>query len=200
MQQKICIGCGSVWKDYPSRLLRQTFCSSACANESKRRTLEERFWKYVMKADDCWPWIGTTNHDGYGVLRTRLESGRRQSTFAHRVSWQMHYGEITEGLEVCHKCDNPPCVKPEHLFLATHIENIRDATVKGRMRGLRGELNWNAKLTDKMVLEIHLMTSQGVSRTAIAKHFNVSTALISAIARRQIWKHVLPKPEQLDML
>jgi len=84
--------------------------------------------------------------------------------------------------------------------LATHKENIEDATTKGRMKGQKGELNFHSKLTDENVLAIRLMDSKGASRTAIAKQFNVSITLISGIVRGRAWKHLLPKPEQLAIL
>jgi len=85
------------------------------------------------------------------------------------------------------------------LFLGTHKENIEDATAKGRMKGLKGELNTNSKLTEENVLEIRAMNSKGASRTAIAKQFDVSVTLISGIVSGRSWKHLLPKSEQLTM-
>lgn len=90
---------------------------------------EERFWRYVNKTGECWAWTGGTANDGYGRLYISERDG---SVAAHRFSYQLHNGEIPAGLIVCHRCDNPPCVRPDHLFLGTHLDNVRDMFSKGR--------------------------------------------------------------------
>jgi hypothetical protein len=99
----------------------------------------ERFWSRVNKAGPfpepkpyritgrCWLWTGATNDAGYGQLRTN-----NAIEYAHRMSWEIHHGQITDGLFVCHRCDTPACVNPEHLFLGTHTQNVRDMLAKGR--------------------------------------------------------------------
>lgn len=88
---------------------------------------EERFWRYVDKAGECWTWTGGRTIDGYGNFRA---DGAGIS--AHRFSYQLHNGAIPEGLFICHQCDNPPCVRPDHLFLGTPLDNVRDMYGKGR--------------------------------------------------------------------
>src|SRR5690349_10881689 len=90
------------------------------------KTIRRRFWKYVrcpddMNTDECWVWIGADS-GGYGKLRVD-PSGK---LFAHRISWHICRGEIEEGKLVLHKCDNPSCVNPTHLFLGTYLDNNRD--------------------------------------------------------------------------
>lgn len=90
------------------------------------------FWRHVRKDDvGCWEWTGNRNSLGYGRVSRRL-NGKLKSFYAHRVSFQLSFGPIPEGLEVCHKCDNPCCVRPDHLWLGTQAENNRDRHLKGR--------------------------------------------------------------------
>jgi hypothetical protein len=98
-----------------------------------RLTLEERFWGRVNKAEpnDCWSWRGAKDGMGYGTL-----GGDNTETPAHRVSWMIHFGEIPKGMCVLHRCDNPSCVNPNHLFLGTRLDNARDRDAKER--GYRG--------------------------------------------------------------
>ena len=98
-----------------------------------RVPLEQRFWKHVLKqdGDQCWLWIGGHNGKGYGT--TSLD-GTGQKVYAHRVSYYLTYGEFDWNLYVLHKCDNPQCVRPDHLELGTQAKNIMDAIRRGRMR------------------------------------------------------------------
>jgi hypothetical protein len=95
-------------------------------------TLVERFWIKVDTGGICWEWLGGKNPKGYGHLNREI-NGRNLPIRAHRFSWMIHYGEIPEGMCVCHKCDNPGCVRPEHLFLGTISDNGKDAWRKGRL-------------------------------------------------------------------
>lgn len=88
------------------------------------------FWSYVKKTKKCWLWTGKTSGQGYGRVRVPASG----YVLAHRFSWQLHNGNnpIPDGLLVLHKCDNPPCVNPKHLFLGTHADNMRDMIAKNR--------------------------------------------------------------------
>ena len=87
----------------------------------------DRFWSYVDSSKECWTWTAYKNKDKYGVFAID-----RIPHYAHRVSWMIHNGEIPDGLCVLHKCDNPPCVRPDHLFLGTRKDNNVDKSLKGR--------------------------------------------------------------------
>lgn len=92
-----------------------------------KKSLEERFWSKVEKGDGCWEWAACKNSTGYGRFRVN-----GHTEFAHRVSWTLAHGPIPDGLFVCHHCDNPSCVRSDHLFIGSHKDNLRDAVKKGR--------------------------------------------------------------------
>jgi hypothetical protein len=120
----------------------------------------KRFWDKVVKTDTCWVWTASVNGKGYGSFGY---GGRVQ--LAHRVSWQMHCGPIPPGLCVCHACDNPSCVRPDHLFLGTIKDNNRDRDRKGRGRLLRG----NVKTVPKEWHSVaRALRAEGLTYKAIA--------------------------------
>ncbi len=123
----------------------------------------------------CWLWFARTKRDGYGILQIN-----NQQVFAHRLAWQLYKGDIPAGLDVCHHCDTPACVNPEHLFVGTHVDNMRDRDSKGRNPG-------NPKLTVEQVREIRALLSSETHR-AIADRFNVHNSTISRINTGTYWK------------
>ena len=100
-----------------------------------RKDPRVRFWSFVEPRGDCWEWTGATHGGGYGKFCYRAAPKVMLQRTAHRISWEMLYGPVPDGLLVCHSCDNPPCVRPNHLFLGTHAANMRDMKQKGRWRG-----------------------------------------------------------------
>jgi hypothetical protein len=147
-----------------------------------------RFWAKVNKTDSCWFWLSTINAQGYGQYNKRI-SGKSVSFKAHRVAWEISYGPIPNGMCVCHSCDNPPCVNPEHLFLGTHSENMADMVSKGR--GNIGERHGRSKLTSTQVAEIRSLLSVGeLTCTQIASRYGVKHGCISNIRTGRRWGKV----------
>lgn len=158
-----------------------------------RTPLADRFWARVAKdgPNGCWRWLGSRNGDGRPTIGAGGKTGRGAKTLRpHRVSWELVNGPIPDGLVVCHKCDNPPCTNPDHLFLGTQGDNMRDCFAKGR-RGIyprAGENNGNAKLTWEEVREIRSLYVRGqISQTTIANRFNVPQTTISGIISGRKW-------------
>jgi len=144
-------------------------------------TAEERFWRYVDCGMDCWLWLAYKDPNGYGKFKY-------QGTYklAHRVSYIIHYGEIPEGMCVLHKCDNPSCVNPLHLFLGTMQDNVNDMIDKGRC--CSGEKHPNSKRTQQQIDNIRLIYSNGgISQKSLGDMFGVSSRSISNIVNNKTW-------------
>lgn len=152
---------------------------------SRTIPLADRFWPKVDKrgSDECWPWRGAKSKSGYGIVRV---GGKRRRV--HRLAYAFVNGPIPEGMHVLHRCDNPPCCNPNHLFLGTHAENMADMAKKGRQRGPKGENHHKAKLTTADVRTIREWYPAGWTQRNLAAAFGVSQTIIGRIVRRDIWK------------
>jgi HNH endonuclease len=154
----------------------------------QRRPVAELFWPKVKigSADECWEWQSWKITSGYGGIKI---NGRDYA--AHRLAYSLTTNRpIPKGMSVCHKCDNPGCVNPNHLFLGTQRDNIQDAVKKGRMARQKGESNPFSRFTNEQVLQIRAAHKSGEFIRAIAKRFGCSFHGIQAITSRETWKHI----------
>ena len=141
----------------------------------------------TVREDGCWMFTGSWDGFGYGEMRC---DGVRMR--AHVASYKIHKGTIPEGMYVCHECDNPWCVNPEHLFLGTLSDNIKDMWAKGRgvLQDTKGELNGCAKLNSDDVLEIRKLADEGYSLADLGHLFNVHLSTAWKIVHRKTWRHI----------
>ena len=140
-----------------------------------RKSISERFWEKVDKSPGgCWLWQGHISRLGYGKFMGK---------HTHRMAWELTNGPISSDLDVCHHCDNPPCVNPSHLFLGTASDNMKDSVRKGRIDH-SGEKNSNAKLTRTLVERIR---GTNLSQRELAARFGVSKANIYYIQKGLTW-------------
>jgi len=152
------------------------------------KSLQERFWSKVNIPDLflCWEWIGYRNDDGYGKLGIK---GR--PTSAHRLSYEINIGPIPDGLCVLHKCNNPACVNPIHLYVGTPQDNMNDMVIASRQARPNGENNPKAKLTEIQVMEIiRLLKTNNMTHKEISDRFHVTPENILHISKGQTWKHI----------
>lgn len=178
------------------------YCSQACFYSHRRNPdqadVAKRFWEKVHKgdaADACWVWVASTTRRGYGTIRI----GGRQLA-AHRLSWELHNGPISDGLFVCHRCDNPMCVRPDHLWLGSHTENMQDMVAKGRRvdgpslnpeQRARGASHGCARLSNEDVVAMRALYDAGdASAKELAERFGLSLRHTFKIVRRQSWRHL----------
>jgi hypothetical protein len=176
---KTCQACG---RTFNARLSRMVACSVACRHETRRQDPVARFWKHVNKTDGCWLWTGGCTGGGYGTF-----SVRGAVTYTHRFSYELHFGPIPTGFFVCHHCDNPRCVRPDHFFLGKHAENAADMKAKGRCNlqrpTMRGPGNPAAKFTLDQAQAIRKRIEGGELQAAVAREFGVHYSTIRRICK-----------------
>jgi hypothetical protein len=175
-------GCPYIARDPATVFCRP--CGRVVAGERHRLRRREMFLAMLDEAvpGACLEWQGARHRQGYGVASL---DGR--PTKAHRVAFELVHGPIPDGLDVLHRCDNPPCWNPHHLFVGTARDNIRDSVAKGRWVRRKGEHHRDAKLTEADVLAIRASRERQVD---LADKYGICQSVVSAIKLRKIWKHV----------
>lgn len=207
----ICKTCGKEfeWKRAKNQTIPTT-CSLKCrghtgfrpgsplfisemTEEQKFERLKKSFEKHVIRQEGCWGWKGSIASGGYPVMSCRREIGPDRG---HKASWIIHKGPIPPYMHVCHKCDNPICTNPDHLWLGTHKENNDDKIAKGRANNIPpphkvGSENGSAKLNEGKVKQIKLLIKNGRSCYSIAKEFGMAKISILRIKNGVNWSHVI---------
>lgn len=140
----------------------------------------------------CWLWSGQRDRDGYGSV-----SYRNRRWGAHRLAWFFRRGPIPKGLFVCHRCDVPACINPEHLFLGSPRDNTQDSATKGRRADTRGSRHGNSKVTEAQVVEMRAAFAAGDPVATIARRVGMSPANTKKIVLSETWKHVPIAMERL---
>jgi len=140
------------------------------------RPLAERLWEKVVRDGDCWPFVGARDPKGYGRI-----SVRNKALLTQRVAWELANGPIPEGMHVLHRCDNPPCVNPAHLFLGSNHDNMQDKVRKGRARG---------PLHRAQVIEARRLAASGMPTEELANKYAVSPLSMAKVIRRETWNWV----------
>lgn len=176
-------------------------CERKLSVASLKKSLDERFWEKVVKTEGgCWNWTASTRHKGYGAF-VYEKNGVVVQGRAHRYSWELHCGDIPDGMFVLHRCDNPACVNPEHLFLGTNQDNVNDMMRKGRHgaggskcgsngKWKRGKDHWNCRIPDDTVVLIKNDRSLGMSCGLLSKKYGVAISHVYKICTGKIRKEV----------
>lgn len=189
---KSCVNCGTVFfrkKEGPAKWATRACCSTKCNGVVLSRNTPPSdpadFWSRVNKGDGCWMWTGAKmkKRRGYGAVRWD-----GITKYTHRVSWEITNGEIPDDMIVCHRCDNPPCVRPDHLFLGTDKDNYDDMVAKGRrvVRVLSGEESASAKLSNAQVETIREeYRAGGTSTPKLGRKYGISQTHAYDIVNRK---------------
>lgn len=182
--------CGTIKTIRTSCVVSNKITSCGCLRSVNRVDYLESVKKRILSNIDiteggCWEWRKSRSRQGYGQI-----GFNRKTCLLHRVSWTVFVGPLDKDILVLHKCDNPPCCNPEHLFLGTDKDNILDAFAKGRIIRKKGEQNYHAKLKEENIIEIRVLHEKGLSFEEIGKIFYTSRTNVRAIVNRKAWKHV----------
>lgn len=168
-------GCGNAVRLYENSLKQPMY-----VNGHNGR----RLWENVDKSDGCWLWTGAVERYGYPIMQRNGKTVR-----VHRFIYEMFNSQIPAGMDLCHHCDTPRCVRPDHLFVGTRLDNVRDMVNKGRH--CCGANHYQTPLTDQQVLDIRQKYSDGgVTYRQLGSAYRVSPSSIGQIIRRESWRHL----------
>lgn len=161
----------------------------------RNKPLNIKFWEKVemTSINDCWMWKASKNKKGYGNFYVSIGNSKDKHILAHRMAYILwnHLNEIPDGLQVLHRCDNPSCCNPAHLFLGTNQDNMNDMMQKGRRGDKSGEHNSQAKLTSEDVFLMRNMRKMGMTYEKIAIEFGLHLSTVADICNGKSWKHLL---------
>lgn len=143
----------------------------------------------IVNERGCWEWLGRVNEHGYGTCCRKLNG--QKLWLIHRWSWAIRNGKIPDEMSVLHRCDNPACVNPDHLWIGTMQDNTLDMVMKGRANRSHGEKHFRHKVTESNVTEIRRLSGIGISRRKIASIFGITHANVKNIVLRRTWRSVL---------
>jgi hypothetical protein len=172
------------------------FCSRSCQlrgvnfeweradRESKEAKYIQNFYKNIIIRNGCWGCKKYKKKNGY----INIEIGKRKTELLHRLSYKLHYGEIPKGKQVNHKCNNPSCSRPSHLYLGTQKENIQDQHIRGSHS--HGEKHGMSKLKENQVKTIKKMLKNKLKHKDIAMKFNISRSAVTDINNKKTWGHI----------
>ena len=143
-----------------------------------------------LSAEECWPWHGSRSPDGYGEIR--FTRSRKKAVATHVAIFVDRREIVPSGMLVCHTCDNPPCVNPNHLYVGSRADNMRDMHDRGLWHSgqVKGEDNGNSVLKDSDIFQIVSMINGGLTNSAIASRFGVTHSTISLIRLGKKWSHI----------
>ena len=176
---------------YISDKSEKKFCSHECYSSfcyGSDAIIARLLEKSELDGNNCLIFSGSRDKDGYGLIGVRGKNIR-----VPKLAWELKYEvKVPFGLNVCHTCDKPPCFNPDHLFLGTYLDNMRDCSRKGRIKSLHGSDNPMSALTEQAVITIRNLWETGeYTKTELGNMFHVSVTAASRAIRHDTWRHVL---------